>query len=162
VLPRLPQDVEFRVVGAPWNAREVAALRAAPRTAYLGRVPDAELQLLRRQATVTVMPNRSAGAGDIEGFGLAALEAVAGGSFLVAAGIEGIVDAVVDGTTGFLLPAGDAEAWASKLTELLDWPAAARAQFLAQARQVLAAQFSWHRVAAQTLAAIDGGRRGDG
>lgn len=154
VMPLLSEDVTLKVVGAPWDAQELAELGQAERTTYLGRIPDSELRALRRQAAVTVMPNRSLDGTDIEGFGLAALEAVAAGSLLVAAGIEGIVDAVVDGETGFLLPEGDAEAWAAKIRELLDWPPQKRFEFVAHAHEILETRYSWSRVARQTLNAV--------
>ncbi len=57
--------------------------------------------------------------GDEEGFGLVALEASIRGTYVLAAGIEGITDAVIDGENGSLLPTGDAQAWAKKIKELL-------------------------------------------
>ncbi|HUG62489.1 MAG TPA: glycosyltransferase [Methylomirabilota bacterium] len=66
----------------------------------------------------------------------------ANGSLLVASGIEGIVDAVVDGKTGFLLPEGDAETWAAKIRELLAWSPAQRSAFVSEARTTIAQQYS--------------------
>ncbi len=57
--------------------------------------------------------------GDEEGFGLVALEASIRGTYVLASGIEGITDAVIDGKNGTLLPSGDAAAWADKIKELL-------------------------------------------
>jgi len=57
--------------------------------------------------------------GDMEGFGLVTVEAAMRGTPVVAAGLEGILDAVVDGKTGTLLPPGDADAWVARLTEML-------------------------------------------
>ena len=154
VVPLLPDDVGFKVVGTPWDRDEVAAVEAAPRTSYLGRVGQEDLSRLRHAAALTVMPNRAVGAADMEGFGLAALEAVAANSLLVASGIEGIKDAVIDGSTGFLLPEGEPQIWATKIRELLDWPMDRRVQFLENARAVLKRQYSWDRVARETLDAI--------
>ena len=48
------------------------------------------------------MPNISV-PGDVEGFGIVAIEAAACGTPVVASDIQGIRDAVIDGETGFLL-----------------------------------------------------------
>ena len=52
-----------------------------------------------------------------EGFGNAAIEANAAGKPVVAARATGVVDSVIDGVTGILVPVGDAGA----LAEALDW-----------------------------------------
>ena len=48
------------------------------------------------------MPNVRV-AGDMEGFGLVAVEAATRGTLVVASALEGIRDAVVDGSTGILV-----------------------------------------------------------
>lgn len=52
----------------------------------------------------------------------AVLEAMASGLPVVAFGVDGVAETVLDGTTGRLVPAGDDEALASALTGLLDTP----------------------------------------
>jgi glycosyltransferase involved in cell wall biosynthesis len=54
-----------------------------------------------------------------EGFPNAILEAHAAGKPVVATRATGVVDAVVDGVTGVLVPAGDAETLAKSLESLL-------------------------------------------
>lgn len=152
VLPLLPEDVTLKIAGTVWDRDELSRALENPRAQYLGRLDDRALAQARRRAAATVMPNRSHGAGDMEGFGLAALEAAAHGSVLAASGIEGIVDAVDDGRTGFLLPEGCAQRWAETLNEVLAWPEARRAAWLAEARRILARDYSWDRVARQTIA----------
>lgn len=152
VLRRLPTGVGLKIVGGLWDKDELDRALMIPHTEYLGRVDDNELRSIRCGAAATIMPNRSLDDGDMEGFGLAALEAAADGSVLVASGIEGITDAVIDGETGFLVPEGDADAWDAKLNEVLTWTPAGRAQFVAQAQAVIAERYSWDRVARETLA----------
>ena len=152
VLRRLPTGVGLKIIGGVWDKNELDRALLVPHTEYLGRVDDDELRRIRCGAAVTVMPNRSLDDGDMEGFGLAALEAAADGSVLVASGIEGITDAVIDGETGFLVPEGDADAWAEKINEVLAWTPAGRVQFLARAREIIAERYSWDRVARETLA----------
>ncbi len=156
VLPQLPKGVRLKIVGTVWDKAELASALENPQTEYLGRIDDNALRRLRRNASVTIMPNRRSAGGDMEGFGLAALEAAAEGSVLVASGIEGIVDAVIDGKTGFMAAEGDVDDWTQKIETVLAWTPAIRAAFLTDAREALAKHYSWDRVARQTLAlAID-------
>ena len=152
VVPLLPEAVTFAVVGAAWDAEETAALASAPRCRHLGRLPDAEVEALRRSAVAVVLPNQPGGVADVEGFGLAALEAAATG-IVIASRLEGLIDAVVDGETGFLEAHDDPAAWARRIAELLDWPTDRRAAFVAQGRAVLRRRYAWDRVARQTLQA---------
>jgi phosphatidylinositol alpha-1,6-mannosyltransferase len=151
VLPLLPGALRFVVVGKCWDDQEMAALQASDRVEYHDFVTDDALLALRRQALVVVMPNIPSGGLDVEGFGLTALEAAADGGVLLASGIEGIVDAVVDGETGFLLPAEQAARWVAKIDEIGAWSEARRSAFIANAQQTVATRFSWDAVAEQTV-----------
>jgi glycosyltransferase involved in cell wall biosynthesis len=121
VLPRLPGHVTYVVAGdgeEAGPAREaVAALGLGERARLLGRVDDGERELLFRGADLFVQPNVPV-PGDLEGFGLVTIEATLRGLPVVASELEGIVDAVLDGVTGRLLPPADVEAWVAELTEL--------------------------------------------
>jgi phosphatidylinositol alpha-1,6-mannosyltransferase len=123
VMPKLDGDVEFFVVGHATDPRVRQRLEHCPRTHCLGRMDSAELAALIRDADVVVMPNvATPDAQDVEGFGLAAIEATALGGRLLAARIDGIVDAVVDGVTGTLVPAGDTQAWVAAVNQVLAEP----------------------------------------
>ncbi len=153
VLPQLPADVRFDVVGSILDRGESEALKANPRATLWGYCDDAAARKLKARASVMVMPNLpSHDTGDVEGFGLVALEAAAAGIPLVAAETEGLVDAVRHGETGFLAPAGDAEAWARQIMEVLDWDEGRRRAFAERAAGALALHYSWSRVAEDTLA----------
>lgn len=152
VLPRLPEGVTLKIVGAPWDRAELDRALENSRAEYLGRVDDDALRALRVGAAVTVMPNLTLDDGDMEGFGLAALEAAANGSLLAASGVEGIVDAVIDKKTGFLLASGDTDVWVERISDLLTWSPTERARFLSSAKDIIATRYSWDRVAQETLA----------
>jgi len=151
VLPLLPETLRLVVVGKCWDDQEMAALYGSERIDYHDFVSDDALLTLRREALVVIMPNIPSDGLDMEGFGLTALEAAADGGVLLASGIEGIVDAVMHGTTGFLLPAGDAPSWATKIAEVAAWPADRRASFIRGAQEAIAAHYAWGAVAERTL-----------
>jgi phosphatidylinositol alpha-1,6-mannosyltransferase len=151
VLPLLPAGVRLVVVGKAWDDEELSAVRDSERVDYRQVVTSSDLRALRRGALAVVMPNIPSGGTDIEGFGLTAVEAGAEGGVLVAANLEGIVDAVVDEVTGFLLPTGDAPTWAAKIREIQAWDGSRRAAFIRACQSEIAARYSWPAVASRTL-----------
>jgi glycosyltransferase involved in cell wall biosynthesis len=122
VLPRLPATVHYVVAGSgpEFDAvhRSAASHGLEDRVHLLGQVDDATRDLLLAGADVFVQPNIPI-PGDMEGFGLVTIEAALRGTPVVAADLEGIKDAVIDGRTGMLLPPGDADAWALRVRELV-------------------------------------------
>jgi len=122
VLPRLPDNVVYVIAGDGEEAGPVrdAAERAgvAARVHLLGQVDEADRELLMRGADLFVQPNIRV-PGDMEGFGLVTVEAAMRGTPVAAAGLEGILDAVVDGVTGVLLPPEDADAWVARLQSMV-------------------------------------------
>ncbi|MBN1141561.1 MAG: glycosyltransferase family 4 protein [Deltaproteobacteria bacterium] len=151
VLPLLPSSIRMVVVGKRWDESEWQIIAGNPFVKYLGVVSRKELIRLRCSAVAVLMPNIPTDGEDMEGFGLTALEAGADGGVLLASGIEGIADAVVDGETGFLLPAKDPKAWAEKIREIGDWPSEKRERFVLGAQKIIREKFSWERVARDTL-----------
>jgi len=83
---------------------------------------------------------------DIEGFGLAVLEAAASGLPVVASRLDGLKDAVTEDQSGFLVEPYDAAGYAQKIDELLADEAGRRA-FGARARRYVAERYSWELIA---------------
>lgn len=107
------------LMGAANDSQQVIELLQVSKNAYhLGSVPYDDLVQLFSLADLFVMPNIVV-QGDEEGFGLVALEASIRGTYVIASGIEGITDAVIEGKNGRLLKSGDANAWIAKIHELL-------------------------------------------
>lgn len=98
-----------RALDAPSNKNKVH---------HMGKVSFPDLMQYLAIADIFVMPNIKV-EGDAEGFGLVALEASLRGTPVVAAGIEGITDAVRDGENGILLRSGDSQKWIETLNSLL-------------------------------------------
>lgn len=141
VAPALPSGTRVLVAGDGPRRKDVeAAARSADigdRVHVLGRVTEQVKDLVLRAADVFVMPNRSVD-GDMEGFGLVALEASAVGTPVVAADIEGIRDAVLDGETGLLVPEGDVERFRDAVLAASAWDREA-------VKRTTEASFSWDR-----------------
>jgi glycosyltransferase involved in cell wall biosynthesis len=88
-------------------------------THFLGFVTEARKVDLYGAAQVVVNSSLK------EGWGLTSIEANACGTPVVATDVPGLCDSVRHGETGFLVPFGDAEAFAAALRRILADPAAA-------------------------------------
>ena len=111
----------------------------------LGRTSDAMRKDLYNGSDIFVMPNISV-PGDMEGFGLVLTEAAICELPVVAAGIEGIRDAVKDGQNGYLLHSKDAEGFITKIQELLHDKHKLEA-FGRNARQYTLQNYNWNAIA---------------
>lgn len=83
---------------------------------FLGPQPQERLRTLYVAADLTVLPSY------YESFGMAALEAMACASPVVASRVGGLTTTIRDGVTGCLVPEGDAAALGGRLAELLADP----------------------------------------
>jgi glycosyltransferase involved in cell wall biosynthesis len=79
----------------------------------VGFVPPGVLGPWYERAAIVVAPSRR------EGYGVVVREAMAWGRPVVATAVGGLVDAVDDGATGLLVPAGDGAALREALERLL-------------------------------------------
>src|SRR5690606_17592950 len=100
-----------------------------------------------------VMPNIVV-PGDVEGFGLVALEAASRGLPVVAADLEGIPEAIRDGRNGYLVPPEDVAAWTKTLHSLLLLLPEERRELGCRFQAYTAENFSWQRTAAAYVAAF--------
>jgi phosphatidyl-myo-inositol dimannoside synthase len=151
VMPLLPAEVRLRVAGTGWDAIERAAL-CGPRIEFLGALPQKTLAEAYRRALCVIMPNIVTPRGEFEGFGLVAPEAAAAGGVVMTSNHGGLRDAVLDGETGFLVPCGDAQAWAAAVQRIAAWNEAQRTAFIKRAQARAREHFSWTRVATQVHA----------
>jgi phosphatidylinositol alpha-1,6-mannosyltransferase len=140
--------LQLVVIGdGPERENIIRAAREAGVEAHLsmlGAVDDTEKIEWLALASACVLPNIQVD-GDIEGFGLVALEAASAGCMVFAAAIEGLREAVVDGVTGTLVPAQDATAWITAIGACLDDPAAGR-RAGGTARSHVQRHFGWDGV----------------
>jgi D-inositol-3-phosphate glycosyltransferase len=153
-------DAELVVAGGPDRAelehdREIHRLRSlaeeagvADRVVFRGRIDRTDLPALLRSAdAVLCVPW-------YEPFGIVPLEAMACGVPVIASAVGGLIDTVVDGTTGLHVPPRSPERIAEALNELLPDEQRRRTFGEAGARRARS-RYSWDRVASLTLQAYD-------
>ena len=155
VLPmvcRARPDVQLVVVGG--TAEDALAARSqspqsilraaevhglASKIHFVGVITDpAALAEAYQAASLHVFPVRKI-EGDPEGFGMVAIESAANGVPTAAYATGGTSDSVAEGVSGYLAPAGDAEALAERILRLLDTP------LPSDAIRSFAADFAWPR-----------------
>jgi glycosyltransferase involved in cell wall biosynthesis len=117
---------------------------------FAGIAPDVGPYLA--ETTAFVLPSR------YEGLPLALLEAMAAGVPVVASAVPGNRDVVRDGVDGILVPAGDADALAKGIVQILTNGEMA-GRLAAEARLSVAARYSAERMAEQTLRVYSGALR---
>lgn len=115
-------------------------IRSPAGVEHLGRVPRDRMQEIFAMATVFTMPSVR------EPFGLAYLDAMAGGVPCVGTMVDAVPEILGDGECGLLVPPGDPDALAAALLAVLHEPVLARR--LAEAgRRRVESQYRWTHVA---------------
>jgi glycosyltransferase involved in cell wall biosynthesis len=114
----------------------------------VGFVPHDELGPLYDRAAIVAVPSHR------EGFGVVCAEAMAHGRPVVAGAVGGLLDLVVDGQTGVLVPPHDVAALRQALLRLLA-DRQLRRRLGENARERVRQHFSWDRVTELTLQAYE-------
>lgn len=107
-------DARLLVVGEGPDAPLLRSI-SPPNVEFLRTVPPDRVRTLIRSARAILVPSRSD-----EGAGRVVLEAYASGVPVIASRVGGLPEAVVEGTTGVLVPPGDVSAWRAAVESLLD------------------------------------------
>jgi glycosyltransferase involved in cell wall biosynthesis len=166
LLEALPEHAELRVAGSSGHDRNpperdypklLGQLAAGRRVRFLGAVPDPDLPALYREAEVVALPSvhRTCYGREIavsELLGLAAIEAMASGTPVVASRVGGLPEVVEDGVTGFLVEPGDVLELRSRLGEVLA-DRRLRERLGRNARERVLEKFTWEACAERCLAA---------
>ena len=117
-------DLKYHIVGIPTekDKLERVALHLGVENAvvFFGKVSEEEKIELLQQADVFVMLSETTQAGDVEGFGIAILEANALGIPAIGSLGCGIEDAIKDGASGKLINNKDPKEFAEALEEILN------------------------------------------
>lgn len=132
--------LELRIVGTGPELSSLGKISKG-RTRLLGRVDDEQLQRLYQRASFFVQPG-------IEDFGIAAVEALAAGTPVVAQGRGGVLDIVQDGVHGVLFEGSNPNQIAAAIDKSL------KIRFNPLELESRAAQFSSERFAQKLEASI--------
>jgi glycosyltransferase involved in cell wall biosynthesis len=165
LIEAMPEEVQLRVVGSaghdpappesgyPELLRRLAARR---RVEFLGAVPDPDLPALYRSAHVLALPSvhvtcygRQVAVSEL--LGLAAIEAMASGTPVVASRLGGLPEVIEDGVTGFLVEPGNIDELRARLAEVLGDRRFAE-QLGRNARERVLETFTWDACAERCLA----------
>ena len=111
---------------------------------FAGQLPHGETIKQLQNSHIMVAPSVISTNGDRDGIPNVILEAMACGLPVVASGVSGIPEIVIDGKTGVLVPPGESEALASALATLWDQPGQA-SHFGSQGRQFIEKHFDVSR-----------------
>ncbi|HEY6297863.1 MAG TPA: glycosyltransferase, partial [Streptosporangiaceae bacterium] len=138
--PELPRDGRYVDL-----ARFAGALGLSDRVIFTGAVEHAALPSLLRSADLVVSTCQ------YEPSGTTSLQAMACGTPVLAPPVGGHMDAVVNGTTGILIPPGRPAQLAQRIRQLLSHPILIEAYGVAAADRAKS-RYSWDRIADETLA----------
>lgn len=168
LLQAMPRGVPLTVVGTgghdrtPPESQYPARLRTMAsdrRVSFRPAVGDAELAALYRRAAVLVLPSVAVTCYGkpvpiSELLGLAAIEAMASGTPVVASRIGGIPEVVRDGETGYLVEPGDVEGLHDRLATLVADSHLAR-DLGDNGRDRVLTRFTWDACARRCLEAYE-------
>jgi glycosyltransferase involved in cell wall biosynthesis len=158
-LTKVP-GVELLVVGGPAEAdlpkddnyvklaKVAATLGITDRVIFTGEVEYAAMPALLRSADLVISTCQ------YEPSGTTSLQAMACGTPVIAPPVGGHIDAVVDGTTGIIIPPDRPALLAQRIRQLLAHPMLIEAYGVAAVDRVRS-RYSWDRIAGETLAVYD-------
>jgi glycosyltransferase involved in cell wall biosynthesis len=140
---RLGDDLSFRRL-----SKLAGSLGVSGQVTFAGQVGRAALPPLLRSADLVVSIS------EYDPTGTLAVQAMACGTPVIATAVGGQVDAIVDGTTGILVPPGRPALLAQRIRQLLAHPMLLEAFSVAAADRARS-RYSWDRIAHETLAVYD-------
>jgi D-inositol-3-phosphate glycosyltransferase len=158
-LTRVP-GAELLVVGGPDEAsldsddgyvklaKFAATLGITDRVIFTGEVEYAAMPPLLRSADLVISTCQYAPSGTTS------LQAMACGTPVIAPPVGGHMDAVVDGTTGIIMPPDRPALLAQRIRQLLAHPMLIEAYGVAAVDRVRS-RYSWDRIAGETIAVYD-------
>ena len=140
---QLESDHGYRIL-----AKLAAQLGVADRVQFTGHVADDDLPALLRSADLLVSAAR------YEPQGISSIRSMACGVPVVATAVGCYRDAVIDGTSGLLVPPGRQDLLARRLRDLLSSPMRLAAFGIAAADRARS-RYPWDRVARETIAVYE-------
>jgi phosphatidylinositol alpha-1,6-mannosyltransferase len=163
-------DARYVVAGLPTEGERLARLArecgVADRVHLTGRLDSEALTAALNAAEMFLLTSRRTAGGDVEGFGIAVVEAALCGRAAIVSRGSGLEEAIVDGETGLAVPPDDPRATAAAATALLSDPARLR-RMGERARERALAEQTWDRrvdgyaAVLESIAGAGGARRPD-
>jgi glycosyltransferase involved in cell wall biosynthesis len=143
------QEVQLLVAGDGEQRMALESLAAELKVnaVFLGQLGRAEKARLLATSTMVVIPSIRLPDGRTEGAPVVALEALAAGLPVIAAGVGGLSEIIIDGQNGLLFEAGNHLLLADRIQRLLD-DRELRERLSSQARRTAEA-FDWQIVGAK-------------
>lgn len=153
VLSQFNEDVVYIVAGHGPDKQNIqnaiAETATQKRIIIMGYVSDNVRNVLFTGSDAFIQPNIKV-PGDMEGFGISVIEAGVSGLPVLAARLEGLKDAIIDGKNGLLVDSGNAQMWKDTVSYVLsdDFD---RKTFGKNARTYISQTLSWDRVSRMYL-----------
>ncbi|MBI3336031.1 glycosyltransferase family 4 protein [Candidatus Peregrinibacteria bacterium] len=145
--------LEYWIIGEGPERKRIESIirkyRLESHVRLLGSVSDRLREEYYRKADIFVMPNIPI-RGDMEGFGIACIEASSRGVSVVAARLEGLQDAVIEGETGVFFESGNGEDCMTAIQRILKAPPPLGGDTGGGSREIIKQEtlrhFSWPRL----------------
>lgn len=153
-LVKIFPQLEYHMVGIPTNRRSLEKLatdlHVSDSVFFHGRVDAITKHKLLTDSDVFIMLSEQTQTGDVEGFGIAILEANALGLPAIGSLGCGIEDAINDGFSGKLIPHNNPEALKTALTEIL-----AHYTHYSKNSKKWSENFTWEKIINQYLKIVE-------
>lgn len=128
----------------------VAEQGLSKRVVLLPSISWEDVKTLLSNADLVVSPNVKV-PGTMEGFGINVIEAAISKRVVIASNLEGLADAVKDGTSGFLVEPENVSAWQNKVKEILAKDDTFLKEFGENAYKHIRKNNTWENIAKQYL-----------
>ncbi len=149
-MPLLDEAIRLVVVGGGPDAERIRTARARlahpERVLLMGVLDDDTCSMLRQHCDLFLMPNVPT-AGDVEGYGIAPLEAMYLGTPVVAFAVDALVEAVREG--GWLIPSGNYQAFVETIHDFFELTIAERRSLGATASAYCLREYGWDTTASR-------------
>lgn len=156
VLITLPSNIHYVISGDGPEKESILSAIALhgleERVSLLGRIDDATKLTLLHTIDIFIQPNITV-VSDMEGFGIAVIEATACARPVIASDMEGLTDAIANGKNGIPLPSGDTHAWADAVLRLARNPEE-RLALGRQFQKYTLEHFSWDTIVQEYLSVL--------
>lgn len=121
VLGTLPHNIHYVLSGEGPNREAIQKAATIhgleKRVTLLGRIDDQAKCTLLHTVDIFIQPNITV-PNDMEGFGIAVIEATSAGRPVLVSNMEGLTEAIADGKNGVPLASGDTHAWQEAILRL--------------------------------------------